>query len=86
MRLTVPIAIAATFLAFSANALPTIDRQQPFLPQSNFAQPNDNFRNQKYNGHQVVVLSANSEQELSALDALRQVSIVVVFGLSNWNR
>lgn len=75
MRLTVPIAIAATYVAFSTNALPTVDRQQPFLSHTQLDAPLhlNSTLNQQYSGHQVLILTATNQQELSALDALRQV-------------
>ncbi|GAB5586371.1 Carboxypeptidase A5 [Umbelopsis nana] len=74
MRLTVPIAIAATYVAFSTNALPTVDRQQPFLSHTQLDAPLhlNSTLNQQYSGHQVLILTASNQQELSALDALRQ--------------
>ncbi|CAO3687490.1 unnamed protein product [Umbelopsis ramanniana] len=77
MRLIVPIAIAASYLVCSGHALPTIDNQKAFLPKINDVNVTTGFQlenstNQKYNGHQLIVINANNEQELSALYALRE--------------
>lgn len=78
MRLIVPIALAASYLVCSGHALPTTDNQKAFLPKINDVNVTTGFQlenatNQKYNGHQLIAISANNEQELSALYALREV-------------
>ncbi|KAH8554888.1 hypothetical protein BGW37DRAFT_215498 [Umbelopsis sp. PMI_123] len=77
MRFIVPIAIAASYLACSGHTLPTLDNQKPFIPKNNDEQSVNRFEledsiHQKYHGHQLILLNANNEQELLALDALRQ--------------
>jgi len=83
MRLIVPIAIAASYLVCSGHALPTIDNQKAFLPKINDVNVTTGFQlenstNQKYNGHQLIAINANNEQELSALYALREVGYSLI--------
>lgn len=73
MRLIVPFTITAACLITSTVGFPAIVQQQPLLPTNQFVQ-NDKSLTVQYNGHQVVEVMANTEQQLSALDALRQVN------------
>jgi hypothetical protein len=76
MRLIVPLTITAACLVTSTVGLPALVQQQPLLPTNQSIQ-RPQYPTVQYNGHQVIEVMANTEQQLSALDVLRQVTAFV---------
>ncbi|KAG2185881.1 hypothetical protein INT43_002319 [Umbelopsis isabellina] len=78
MRLIVPFSITAACLITSTVGFPAIVQQQPLL-STNQSLQEDKSLTVQYSGYQVIEVMANTDQQLSALDALRQT-----FALDFW--